>query len=267
MEYIINVSQFENMIDNKIIGIPKLIDTEINFRGKNNILVCDNNIKLENIVLDFNGDNSIVYLRSDLKDDFKLVIYNNSTIYIGKNNLFKSSISINVYESKNLIIGDNCLFEKDVTISTADYFPIFNEISKDRINFSSSVYIGDHVWVGCDVNVSKGVKIGSGAIIGPRSFIPSYSIIPSNSYLSGNPVKIINKNVFFTMEFLGPLRSIDSLDSNQYNSDIFIYTISDQETLSMDNIDKILFDLDIDSRLDFIQKLFVMNKRKNRFAL
>ena len=31
MEFIIHVEQFEKMIDNKIIGIPKLVNTKINF--------------------------------------------------------------------------------------------------------------------------------------------------------------------------------------------------------------------------------------------
>ena len=39
------------------------------------------------------------------------------------------------------------------------------------------------------------------------------------------------------------------------------------EKQSMDQIDKILKDLDVESRLEFIQKLFVRNKRKNRFYI
>ena len=72
MEYIINTTQFEQMKDNKIIGMPKLKDCELTFHGKNNILVCDNNIELEGATLDFNGNNSLVYLGSNVKKGFKL---------------------------------------------------------------------------------------------------------------------------------------------------------------------------------------------------
>lgn len=267
MEFIVNIDQFEKMIDNKIIGMPELINTKINFRGKNNILVCDNNIKLEGALLEFNGDNSIVYLRSSLAEGFNLTVYNNSTIFIGKNNKFCSSVSVNVFEGMNLIIGDDCLFEDNVVISTSDYYLIYDVNSKERINFSSSIFIGDHVWLGANTYISKGVKIGSGTIVAPTSFIPPYSNCHSNCYLFGNPVKIIKDNVFFINQSVGPLKTTDSVDSEYYKSDIFIYKIINNETLSMRNIDEILLGLDIDSRLEFIQKLFIRNKRKNRFAL
>ena len=40
-----------------------------------------------------------------------------------------------------------------------------------------------------------------------------------------------------------------------------------KETLNLDQIDKILKDLNVEDRLEFIQKLFVRNKRKNRFTI
>ena len=47
----------------------------------------------------------------------------------------------------------------------------------------------------------------------------------------------------------------------------FIYDFVSNETLSMENIDKILKSLPVEDRLEFIQKLFVRNKRKNRFSI
>lgn len=267
MEYIINVTQFEQMKDNKIIGRPKLTDSVIIFNGKNNILVCDNNIELTKISLEFNGNNSIVYLGSDLRRDFKLRIFSNSTAYLGRDVNIGLSLGINVFENQNVIIGDDCFIGDHVYISNSDYYPIYTCDTKERINYSNSIFIGDHVYLGHKAFISKGVKIGSGTIVDNASFIPPNAKIPSNLYLSGNPAKIIKKNVFFTKDFLGKLTQEDTLNSKNYKSDVFIYNTDSQETISMDQIDKILKDLDVELRLEFIQKLFIRNKRKNRFCI
>lgn len=267
MEFIVTSGQFEKMIDNKIIGHPNLINSKINFRGKNNILVCDNNIQLENIILDFNGDNSVVYLASDLKDLFHLVIYNNSSVYIGRDTEFGSSVVLNVFESQNLIIGDDCFIDDEVNITTADSYPIYDFNNKQRINYANGVYIGDHVLIGKRSVISNNVKIGSGSILNSSSFIYQGSKIPSNVLVSGNPAKIIKKEVFFVKEFTGPFKHENSLNSQYYKSSVFIYEFVNGETLSLSDVDKVLHDLDVESRLEFIQKLFVQNKRKNRFAL
>lgn len=264
MEHIEFVTQFKDMKHNKIIGQPELIDAKITFFGKNNILVCDNNIKIEKSVLKFNGDNSIVYLASDLSDDFRLNIYNNSTVYIGKDVEIGSSLNISALEGHNVIIGDDCVFKDNIHISNSDGYSFYNCDSKEKFNFSASILIGDHVFVGNNVCVSKGAAIGSGSIIQDLSLIPSYGKIPSNVFASGNPLKITRTNVFFTTEFTGPYNNEDMKD---YKSNVFIYEIIDNETLSFDRIDKILKDMDVESKLEFIQKLFINYKRKNRFVL
>ncbi len=267
MEHIEFVAQFEKMIDNKIIGRPELIDTKITFLGKNNILVCDNNVKLENAVLEFNGSNSIVYIGSNLNKNFRLIIYNNSAVYIGKNVKTGFSLNVTALEGHNVIIGDDCILNDNVCISNSDGYSFYNSNSKEKFNFSSSILIGDHVYLGNNVHISKGVNVGSGSIIDNSSFVSSYDKVPSNCYLSGNPAKIIKNEVFFTNDFTGPYRNEDILNSKDYKSDVFIYEKVNQETLSFESIDKILNDLDVESRWEFIQKLFIRNKRRNRFSL
>ena len=267
MEFIKYTSQFEKMIDNKIIGNLSLVNSEINFFGKNNILYCDNNIELNDSILNFYGDNSIVYLSSNISNLFNLSVFNNSSVFIGKNSKFDVNFSLLIYENQNLIIGDDCIVGKNVTISTSDGFPIYYSDSKKRINFSKSVYIGDHVLVGHNCFISKGVRIGSGTIIDNASFLQSYAKIPSNTYLSGNPAKIIHKKVFFVDDFVGSFKWDESANSEFYKSNVFIFDVIGKETLSLTNIDNILNDLDVESRLEFIQKLLVQNKRKNRFSI
>lgn len=269
METVKSSEDIKNLKNNLITGNPKINNTQITFQGDNNVLYCEGNVKLENARFTFNGNNSIVYLSSTMNSQysFNLVIYNNSTFFIGREGNLSSPININIQENQNVIIGAECSLSSGVNIRTADIHPIYDVKTKQRINFAQSVYIGDHVWIGHLAYISRGVKIGSGSIIENDSFVPHNAKIKSNSLVAGNPVRIVRENVFFTKEFLGYHNAEDSLNTHKYKSDVFIYEFVNQETLDINRIDKILKTLDVNSRIEFIQKLFVRNKRKNRFTI
>lgn len=269
METVKSQEDIVNLEKNRIEGNPKINNSTITFKGMNNILYCEGNVNIIDAKLLFEGNNSIIYLSSSLNSQysFTLVIYNDSTFFIGKEGNLSSPININIQESQNVIIGAECSLSSGVNIRTSDIHPIYDNQSKQRINFAKSVFIGDHVWIGHLSYISRGVQIGSGAIVENYSFIPHNAIIPSNSLVVGNPIQIEKKNVFYTKEFLGYHRTEDSLTTKDYKSDVFIYEFINKETLNLNQIDKILKDLSVDDRLEFIQKLFVRNKRKNRFTI
>lgn len=269
METVKSIKDIENLKNNRINGNPEINNSTITFRGSNNVLYCEGNVKLVNAKFSFQGDNSIVYLSSAMNSQysFNLVIYNSSTFFIGREGNMSSPININIQENQNVIIGTGVTISSGVNIRTADIYPIYENESNKRINFAKSVFIGDHVWIGHLAYISRGVKIGSGSIIENNSFIPHNGKVKSNSVVVGNPAIIEKTNVFYTTDFLAHNRAEDSLNTQNYKSDVFIYEYSPQETLDMDKIDEIFKQLDVDSRIEFIQKLLVRNKRKNRFTI
>ncbi len=269
MESVKSVNDIENLEDNKVFGNPVITNSNISFKGYNNVLYCEGNVKIINANFSFEGNNSIVYLSSskDSQYSFNLIIYNNSTFFIGRENNMSYPININIQENQNVIIGAECSISSGVNIRTADIHPIYDNESKQRINPAKSVFIGDHVWIGHLAYISRGVKIGSGSIIENYSFIPHNAKVFSNNLVVGNPARIERDNVFYTKEFLGYHKPEDSVNTNEYKSDVFIYEVDGEETLDLDKLDQILKGLTVDNRLEFIQKLFVRNKRKNRFTL
>lgn len=269
MENVKSIEDIRKLEYNKIYGNPEIHNSTISFKGINNILYCEGNVKLNGANFLFEGDNSIVYLSSAQHShySFTLVIYNNSAFFIGRENNMSSPININIQENQNVIIGADGSISSGVNIRTSDIHPIYDNQLKERINHASSVFIGDHVWIGHLAYISRGVKIGSGAIIENYSFIPHNAKVYSNSLVVGNPAKIERSNVFYLKEFLGSYRSEDSLNTENYKSDVFIYEFVNKETLNLNKIDQILKSLNVDEKLEFIQKLFVRNKRKNRFTI
>lgn len=268
MEIITNLNEIGTLKNNRFIGEPKLINSTIRFKGKNNILFCENKVELNNAHISFEDNNSLIYISSSKHNyPLNISIHNDSVVFIGKNNYIGGSFGANIQEFQNLIIGDDGILVKEINLRTSDVHPIFNINSKQRTNFSKSIYIGDHVWIGQSSFISRGVIIGSGSIIGNYSYIPPNTIFPSNCYAFGNPAKIVSREVFFTKEFLGHNTPEDTLKTSSYKSDLFIYDIVPSETLSISKLDQILNELTVEKKLEFIQKLFVRNKRKNRFAI
>ena len=269
MEIVNSKEDIAKLEKNRIEGNPEITNSKISFKGINNILFCEGNVKITNANFAFEGNNSIVYLSSAMNSQysFTLIIYNNSTFFIGKEGNLANPVNINIQESQNVIIGAECSLSSGVNIRTADIHPIYDNKTMQRVNPAQSVFIGDHVWIGHLAYISRGVKIGSGAIVDNYSFVPHNARIHSNSLVVGNPVRVEKDNVFFTKEFLGYHTAEDSLNTQDYKSDVFIYEFVNQETLNLNQIDKILKGLSVEERLEFIQKLFVRNKRKNRFAI
>ena len=98
--------------DNTFIGtLPKLTNSQINFNGKNNLLVCEEDVSLVNSRIDFNLDNSILYLSANNHNYcVNISINNNNACYIGKHNYFNGRLTIVLSESKNVVIGGGCIF-------------------------------------------------------------------------------------------------------------------------------------------------------------
>lgn len=60
---------------------------------------------------------------------------------------------------------------------------------------SRPVIIGDKVWLCEGCTIMPGVKIGDGAVIGAGAIV--YSSVPANTMVSGNPAKVVEKNVLW----------------------------------------------------------------------
>ena len=252
---------------NEFIGeIPKMTNTQINFNGKNNILICEKGVHLWNSRIDFNSDNSILYLSNNNHDYcVNISMHNNNLCFIGKNNFFNGQVTIVLSESKNVLIGGDCIFSYNIVMRVADGHLIYDSKSHERINHSKSIFIGDHVWLGQNSMIFKGTQIGSGAIVGANSVVSSKSI-PSNTTFAGNPVKLIHEDSFWTGHSVHNWFDEDIKKMENYDSDRFIFNI-DNNTLKFEDIEnKFNSILNAHDFLDYIESNF-LNSGKNRFTL
>ena len=67
-----------------------------------------------------------------------------------------------------------------------------------RINEGNSVRIGNHVWLGMRAIILKGVNIEDNSIVAAGSIVTKD--VKANTIVSGNPVKQIKENIYWTRE-------------------------------------------------------------------
>ena len=181
--------------ENSFMGnVPKMINSKIIFKGKNNILYCDKGVVIKNSTLSFYGDNSIIYLnKSKFPYIVNISIYTNSVIHIGSDNYFNTVCHLICSEGKHIFIGNLNLFSHNITFRNADPHLIYSVQNQQRINLSQSIYIGDHVWIGQNCFLLKGTKISSGSILGAASVLSK--AVESNSIYAGVPARCIKKDI------------------------------------------------------------------------
>ncbi len=183
---------------NQILGtFPTLLKSEIRFHGNNNILYCEPGCTLSNSVLSFTGDNSVIFLRkNEHKYLLSVSVPYDSVFYMGENNYINGKMTVILSEQRHCFIGNDGVFSWGICIRNADPHLIYDCETKQRINPTKSVYIGDHVWLGQDCLILKGTEIDSGSIIGAMSVVAGKKV-PHNTAWAGNPARMIAENVFW----------------------------------------------------------------------
>ncbi|MFV0441100.1 MAG: acyltransferase [Lachnospirales bacterium] len=269
------INTFENVeVDSNKIIVDKtkskmLENSEIIFNGINNILYVEDGVILKKSNIIFNGSNSIIYISRNVNPYyFSVKTNNNNVFYVGSNCFFnpKGGFSALLSEQQNVIIGEDGLFSFGIKILTADGHIIYSTNTKDRINQSKSVLIGDHVWIGQNAVILKGTKIGSGAIVGANS-IASNKKIESNFSVAGNPIKTIRKDVFFSKELVHNWTEQETENYKEMDTNQWVYE-STSNTFDFEKIDiELKLYKDVDEKLKKLIELIVENKEKNRFFI
>lgn len=255
--------------NNIIYGDPELLNSIIQFNGKNNILYFEkNDIKIENSYIIFKGDNSVVVIRRTHNPvKIALITYSESAVYIGRDVWMTGKLELNAGEARNIIIGDECLISSQCSLRTTDSHMIFTIQTLKRTNQGRSIFIGDHVWIAARVALLKGTRIHSGSIIGSDAVVAGKEIL-SNSIWGGNPARLIKTDIFFDQTGTHPLTNSQLKSFLYYEKDKATRYIfrNDSTYMPFEVLDKKLIECESSGdRLNSLIELLKYNK-KNRFA-
>lgn len=116
---------------------------------------------------------------------------------MGKDNYINGRLSVILSEQKHVIFGSDCAISFGVWIRTAAPHLVYDAETKQRLNPSKSVFVGDHVWIGQSAMLLKGTQISSGSIIGAGSVVAGKRI-PANTSWAGNPARQVKEGIFWS---------------------------------------------------------------------
>ncbi len=271
VERISDLSKVDELTSNKILfqdnkKSVNLRNSELIFKGENNIVYLENNVTLQDSRIIFEGENNVVYLCSSNKPYLlRVTTFNRSLLYIGENNYFNGTVNATLSERKHLVIGDECVFSFGLYFRTADGHPIYDIETSKRINPSKSVFIGDSVWLGQNSTILKGSKIGSGSIVGANSVVTGKRI-PSNTIWGGNPARQLKQNTFFVKDSVNWFWVAKTEEYSEETDRSFVYEKEDGVTKSFKKIEKALDNIkNPEKKLKYTIENIRNCQEKNRF--
>lgn len=197
---IYNYIPFNNVINvgakNSLICHGILKQTKIRVSGENNKIIIGEWSRIINSNIEIKGNNNIIMIGDEslitegeffIEDDL-------GTIKIGRDTKVCGKTHFACIEGSGIIVGDDCLFSANITIRTGDSHSIVDFKTRQRLNPSKCVVIGDHVWIGNQVTILKGVTIPEHTIIGTGSIVTK-SCEQRNAIIVGNPAKVVKTSV------------------------------------------------------------------------
>ena len=240
--------------------------SEISFEGEGNILFIDKNVTLKNSKIRFNADNAVVYLsETEYPYLLDIMVNNNCICWLGRDGYYNGILHIICSEGKSVFIGNAPLMSFNIWIRTADTHLVYSIDTKERINPSKSIFIGDHVWIGQGAFILKGSRIHSGSILGAGSVLTGKKV-SSNTTFAGNPARQIAEGIFWDPACVHKWTEADTENMSHYNQKVHWVYHTDKKTLSFDDIERELAELSTaDEKLGYLKALS-QNADRNRFA-
>lgn len=200
-----------NYVNNKIIIIAKdgtrrevssVPGCVIKFNGSNNCLELYEPIKsLEldiQVVNDFHLiiEPALNLLKLNIRqpDCFSMPMRGN-LVHIGRGCSTSNWMHIHLMsDGGNVIIGNDCLFSWGCEIRTGDHHTILKQGTREVLNHSQDVVIGNHVWFGSDVCMTKGAMIPDNSVVGMRSLVTKKFTEP-NVVIAGSPARVVRTGI------------------------------------------------------------------------
>ena len=183
------------------IGLSLLKGCKIVNRGANNRIVIGDYSRLINCTITISGSNNTIYIGDHcvcnhasfwIEDD-------NNSIRLGEHTTLCGAIQLATIEGTKIEIGKRCLFSSKIDIRTGDSHSLIQKGTRNRLNRSSSVKIGNHVWIGTGVTILKGTSIADNCMIGAASLLCKQYSNP-NCVIAGIPAKEVKHDIDWMAE-------------------------------------------------------------------
>ena len=183
------------------IGLSIVKGCKIVNQGHNNRIIIGDYSRLLDCTLTIRGNNNIIRVgdRCTCKQAVFCIEDNSNVIELGNETSLCGQIQLAAIEHTTIKIGEKCLFSSKIDIRTGDSHSLVQKGTAKRLNYSSSIDIGNHVWVGTGVTILKGTSIAENCMVGACSLLCKQYSNP-NCVIAGVPAKEVKRNIDWLAE-------------------------------------------------------------------
>lgn len=180
----------------------------VKFGGANNCIEIQEPFKIKKLVVSMPGNDNLLKIgKYSAIDSLYVVMRHNSKVTIGNNFYGAKRTALIAKEEggSQISIGDNCLFSYDLIIRTSDTHTIYDNKTREVLNRSENITIGNHVWIAARALILKGAEISDNSVVAAGAIVTKKFSEP-NCLIAGIPAKIkrreINWNFSYPEQFL-----------------------------------------------------------------
>ena len=178
-----------------ILNSGYVVNSRFIINGNGNVLLFDDDVKINHCQFIINGDNCLIDLRGSriIKNSKFELLDSNTQITIGNNTGFNNNRILVAGFGNKINIGKECIFAENAELWASDTHSIIDLETEKRLNPDLPIIIEDYVWICNRVLVMKGVHIESNSVIASGSIVTKN--IGKNAIAAGIPATIIKENI------------------------------------------------------------------------
>ena len=197
--------QLNGRNNNVSISNADAVNLTMHIQGTNNVVninaTKESRTSIANVHLDVVGTECMVTIDEGAKIFNARIVVRGSKcrISIGNNTTLGSGMLVCMGGGNYVNIGSQCMLADNVDIWATDSHPIYNMDTREQINISKPIVIGNHVWLGKNVSILKGVNIGDNAIVGMNSTVTKD--VGTCCLAAGYPAKVLKERVTWERKF------------------------------------------------------------------
>ncbi len=197
--------QLNGRNNNVSISNADAVNLTMHIQGTNNVVninaTKESRTSIANVHLYVVGTECMVTIDEGAKIFNARIVVRGSKcrISIGNNTTLGSGMLVCMGGGNYVNIGSQCMLADNVDIWATDSHPIYNMDTREQINISKPIVIGNHVWLGKNVSILKGVNIGDNAIVGMNSTVTKD--VGTCCLAAGYPAKVLKERVTWERKF------------------------------------------------------------------
>ncbi|HCH5062470.1 TPA: hypothetical protein NKY06_001472 [Vibrio parahaemolyticus] len=177
---------------------------KIKVKGRNNkILITsqDSEVKIKKLTINIEGNDNFIKIENPRVISSLVINVKDlkNSIIIKKDTGISASRVVCCGNGKTVSIGEGVMIADYCEIWNCDTHSILDKNTKERLNPSGNIEIGDKVWLGRSVSVYKNAIISKGSVIGAGSHVFK-GIYDEHCIYAGTPAVKIKDNIEWVIE-------------------------------------------------------------------